>query len=395
MKLKRILILAGIVVAAGAGGLMGFNYWDAKQQAAERERAAEEARVAMERHRAEEKLRVIDSIRMVDDYSVPRQESDPRRTQLLAKIAQTKSQFIVFPPSAPMHRANLDLTARITIARQIAQLIEAETGVPVARAAMKSFKVKEPALREIKEGDPAGTYLPHPAFIEGYAAVKEHDYAKVAAALQPMYESRSPGQPSFAQSTGHWAFAPYLALALAKTGKGDDAIALDQRLRTPTAGDVTQPPRTVAMPEFHHHLILAIGYAFGGNHAQAQSEVQQARAALNNDHLVDTGYVFVEILERLSEETRQPAYLNAALDYARVHQRLEPWTSWAYAFEARHAPAGAARIRAAGIALKLDPQSQWLHELDKQTLQQAQQWASGNRWPGKDSPSTPAKWNQA
>jgi hypothetical protein len=60
----------------------------------------------------------------------------------------------------------------------------------------------------------------------------------------------------------------------------------------------------------------------------------------------------------MSEETKQPAYLNAALDYARAYQRVEPWTSWAYAFDARHGPAGAARVRAAGIALKLDPQSQ-------------------------------------
>jgi hypothetical protein len=28
-------------------------------------------------------------------------------------------------------------------------------------------------------------------------------------------------------------------------------------------------------------------------------------------------------------------------------------------------------VRAAGIALKLDPQSQWLREIDQQTLQQA------------------------
>ena len=98
------------------------------------------------------------------------------------------------------------------------------------------------------------------------------------------------------------------------------------------------------------------------------------------------GYVFVEILERLSEETKRPAYVELALDYARAYERLEPWTSWAYAFEARHATAGSARIRAAGIALILDPQSQWLQEVDKQTLAQGRQWATANRWPAKDVP---------
>jgi len=44
------------------------------------------------------------------------------------------------------------------------------------------------------------------------------------------------------------------------------------------------------------------------------------------------------------------------------------------------------RVRAAGIALKLDPQSHWLRELDKQTLVQARQWLTNHRWPGKDAP---------
>ena len=103
----------------------------------------------------------------------------------------------------------------------------------------------------------------------------------------------------------------------------------------------------------------------------------------------------MEILERLAEETKHPAYLGFALEHARAYQRFEPWAAWAYAFEARHAQAGPARARAAGIALKLDPQSHWLNELDKATLQQARQWANRNRWPGKDSPNAPAKWNQA
>jgi len=152
---------------------------------------------------------------------------------------------------------------------------------------------------------------------------------------------------------------------------------------------------THAVPEFYHHLVLAIGHAFKGNHAEAQAEVKRAQATLEGGGMLEARYVFVEILERLNDETRQAAYLDVALEYARAYQRLEPWTSWAYAFEARHAPAGPARVRAAGIALKLDPQSQWLREIDQQTLQQARQWAGANRWPGKDSPRTPAKWNQA
>ena len=207
--------------------------------------------------------------------------------------------------------------------------------------------------------------------------------------LQPVFQSEQPAQHAYARGKGQWAFVPYYALALAKIGSGDDAIALDQRLRAEDVGSTEQKQSghgSYAVPDFDHHLLLAIGYALKGSHSEAQAEARKARATIDSQSIIDSGYVFVEILERLSEETKRPAYVDLALDYARAYQRLEPWTSWVYAFEARHATAGAARIRAAGIALILDPQSQWLQEVDKQTLAQGRQWATANRWPAKDVP---------
>jgi hypothetical protein len=265
-----------------------------------------------------------------------------------------------------------------------------------ARTATKTFKVQEPLLRELKAEAMTRTYFPHPAMIEGYAGIKERDYAKAAATLQSLYQTDRPAQPAYARAHGDWSLLPYYALAAAKNG--GDALALDQRLRAEDVGSEASKPRaakTHAVPEFQHHLVLAVGYAFKGNHAEANAEVKRARAAIEPGGGIDPAYVFIEILERLSEETRQSAYLDTALDYARAYQRMAPWTSWAYAFDARHTAAGAARVRAAGIAFKLDPQSEWLRELDKQTLQQAKQWAGANRWPGKDAPSVPAKWNRA
>jgi hypothetical protein len=164
---------------------------------------------------------------------------------------------------------------------------------------------------------------------------------------------------------------------------------------TPTRAVASWYRCCYAVPDFDHHLLLAIGNAFKGAHTEALVEVRKARATIDSGGMIESAYVFVEVLERLSEETKRGAYLEVALDYARAYQRLEPWTSWAYAFEARHAASGAARIRAAGIALKLDPQSQWLRELDKQTLALARQWATANHWPGKDAPRAGAKWDQA
>jgi hypothetical protein len=265
-----------------------------------------------------------------------------------------------------------------------------------ARGAMKTYQVKEPLLSELKGAVSHDSYFPHPAFIEGYAAIKERDYTKAAAALQSVYQSDKPAEPAYAGAKGQWVLLPYFALAAAKNG--EDAVALDQRLRAEDVGSASQKHGTGsahAVPEFHHHLVLAIGHAFKGNHAQAKAEVKRAQATIESGGLLEARYAFVEILERLSEETRQSAYLDIALEYTRAYQRLEPWTSWAYAFEARHAPAGPARVRAAGIALKLDLQSQWLREIDQQTLQQARRWAGANRWPGKDSRSTRSRSNQA
>ena len=86
----------------------------------------------------------------------------------------------------------------------------------------------------------------------------------------------------------------------------------------------------------------------------------------------------------------------AALEYTHAYQRVKPWTAWAYAVEAKHLPPGPARVRAAAIALKLDPQSRCLRALDAQTLKQARKWAAANHWPSRDenTPRAAGKWNR-
>ncbi len=81
---------------------------------------------------------------------------------------------------------------------------------------------------------------------------------------------------------------------------------------------------------------------------------------------------------------------------SRFYKRVKPWTAWAYAFEAKHASPGPARVRAAAIALKLDPQSRRLHTLDARTLEQARKWAAVHHWPSEntDAPRVAQKWNR-
>jgi hypothetical protein len=268
------------------------------------------------------------------------------------------------------------------------------------RKLVKGYVVQEPALEPKNAGPLAKTSLPEPAFVEGYAAIKERNYPQALSILEPLFKGPEPRLANASPKERPWQLFPYLALATAKTDGGDKALDLVQQVKA------SGKPRNISaaavaaaaqpIPSFELHLALAVGHAFKGDHERAAAEAQKARAAIDYiDGFLAPGYAFVEILERLDEETKHPAYMAIALEYARAYQRYQPWQAWPYAFEARHAPPGPTRIRAAAIALKLDPQSQWLHELDATTMQQARQWAKANRWPAKDSPSQPAKWDQA
>ena len=123
VKPKRIAALLTVLIGMCGGGLVGFTYWEEKQQLAERDRAEQEARAAIERRHSDELSHILDTVRLVADHAVHRQEINPRNAQLLRLVTATRSKYIVFPPSALMARPNLDITARISIARQLARMI--------------------------------------------------------------------------------------------------------------------------------------------------------------------------------------------------------------------------------------------------------------------------------
>src|SRR5690349_6738360 len=141
---KRLAVLLAVLVSMTVGGLLGFTRWEEKQQLVERERALENARAAIERRHADELNRVIGGVRLAPDYAVPRPETDERTAQLLSLVNQTRSKYIVFPLSGLKSRPGLDLTARIAIARQLARMIEAESGIEVPDPALVFQAYGEP-----------------------------------------------------------------------------------------------------------------------------------------------------------------------------------------------------------------------------------------------------------
>lgn len=63
-----------------------------------------------------------------------------------------------------------------------------------------------------------------------------------------------------------------------------------------------------------------------------------------------------------------------ALKWAKVSQRIQPTHAWAYAMEAKHASSNAARERALGFVLYLDPLSERAALAPMATREKASQW---------------------
>jgi hypothetical protein len=72
--------------------------------------------------------------------------------------------------------------------------------------------------------------------------------------------------------------------------------------------------------------------------------------------------------------TKHKAFLAQALDFATGVQGYRPWDAWAYAFEALYGTSQQDRIRAAGIAQALDPQSDRLAQVPAPLRRKGREW---------------------
>jgi tetratricopeptide (TPR) repeat protein len=222
------------------------------------------------------------------------------------------------------------------------------------------------------------------ATVNGYRDLLRGNYPAAAEALSPLLERfDKTGVPQGFQGPENlWSMLPYAAYALAKAGRQEQAAKLLERFdeqQQRAAG--RQNIMVKKAPNFESHLVNAIVAAMAGNHAQGLRELRLAQAHMpegGQTRLIPQAYEFAEIAEWLGRDTGNSAYIAVAVDFARAYEAYEPWNAWSYAMEASHAKDPASRVRAAGIAMWLDPDSRRLQALPATLKSSAKQWLQRN-----------------
>lgn len=237
------------------------------------------------------------------------------------------------------------------------------------------------------------------ATVNGYRELLRANYAAAADALSPLLEQfdRTGVPQGFEGPDNFWSMLPYTAYALARSGRRAQAANLLERFdeqRQRAAG--RQQIRVNKAPDFEAHLVNAILAATASDHARGLKELRLAQASMREGgqtRLIPQAYELAEIAEWLSRDTKNPAYVAVGVELARAYQLYEPWNAWSYAYEAAHGRDSASRLRAAGVALWLDPESRRLRSLPESLQAQARQSLRRNppfRKPGAGKPESKA-----
>lgn len=187
--------------------------------------------------------------------------------------------------------------------------------------------------------------------------------------------------PAFSGPDGYlWTLA-YRAYALARAGRAAEAASLLDIFDPNTATGQLFAKSGPKPVDFDRWMVSAVLAASAGDHAKGLQALRlaQARMAPAGERLISAEYAFVEIAEWLAQDSGNRAYLDVALKYARAYQAYEPWTAWAYAFEAKHAADAERRVRASALALRLDSKSRRLQSVPAPAQQRARQWLEQNK----------------
>jgi len=160
---------------------------------------------------------------------------------------------------------------------------------------------------------------------------------------------------------------PYYAYAGVRAGKEAEVVAV---------------LRVVPEKDWSSHYFLAMAFVDGlkGRHAEAMEGMRKAfnKMPYTEERPVFTEYQQAEAAEWLYESTKYEPYRDAALEWARLNQQLQPMYAWAYAMEAKLAREPDARLRALAIAQHLDRRSERIAAFKEEEKANARKWFEKN-----------------
>jgi hypothetical protein len=216
-------------------------------------------------------------------------------------------------------------------------------------------------------------------FVKGYDAIKRADYQS---AWDTFQENRFPSnyRDAFEASV---AGLPYHALAAVKLGKSDEfSKFLDETSKEirPTAERNFNSP---AYPEFERHLARAVLAMSKGEFDASRQQLLLARGKFPDvgqaTRPLVPEYIFAEICEILSIESKRSEYLELAVAWAKSWQVYDPSSAWPHAFEAKYGKDSTARVRAYAIASYLNRHSARIADVSPDIAARGKAWLESNK----------------
>lgn len=213
-------------------------------------------------------------------------------------------------------------------------------------------------------------------FVAGYSAHKRNDFQSA----WKIFQNWPVGGRSDVATDTFVFVLPYFAYAAVKTNQTGDFNGYLENYKKPLLyTPLDRPP--VQYPRFDIFLANAVLAALQGNHDEAKKNLLNAQTIgqTRGARPLPPEYVFAEVCELLGVDTGVRDYLEIGVNWAKSFQVYEPWSAWAYAFEAKHGKNENERAKAYAMARYLDKDSARLVAIEPHIIKKADEWLFKNK----------------
>lgn len=129
-----------------------------------------------------------------------------------------------------------------------------------------------------------------------------------------------------------------------------------------------------------YHLSMAWLEADAGRISSALSSLELARFSIpyTNTRILPGWYQLVDTAVSLYKRTGKREFIDRALAYASMFQKIDPAMAWPYAIEARYSKDSAKRLRGLALTMYLDRNSLLIQDIPDDEKSRAMAWLPGN-----------------